>query len=103
MNPDDVPEAIQPRLMTPKAAAIYVGVSTPTFVKWVASGLLPAALPGMRRWDRKAIDAALDRLSGLTTQPDDQGDEIRKREREARIRARPGAEANKACSRINRR
>lgn len=69
--------------MTAKAAAAYLGVSWTTFNNWVNMALLPAALPVMKRWDRKAIDAAIDRMSGLEAM-EDHGYEIRKRERDAR-------------------
>jgi hypothetical protein len=29
-------------------------------------GIMPGPIPGTRLWDRKALDAAMDRLSGLT-------------------------------------
>ena len=64
-----------PRLLRKKEAAAYCGVSTPTFDKWVAAGSLPAALPGIGRWDRNGIDAAINRLSGIgagaAASPDD--------------------------------
>lgn len=54
------------RLMTKKAAAAYLGVSTPTFAKWVMSGVLPPAVGSTKMWDRKALDLHIDKLSGLT-------------------------------------
>jgi hypothetical protein len=54
-----------PRLITKKAAAAHCGVSAPTFVKWVLAGAMPPALPVIKKWDRKAIDLALDKASGL--------------------------------------
>lgn len=63
MKTAESPDA--PRLLRKKDAAAYCGVSTPTFDKWVSSGSLPNALPGIGRWDRRGIDAALDRLSGI--------------------------------------
>ena len=54
-----------PRLLTRAAAAAYCGLRPSTFDDWVRRELLPTALPMTRRWDLKAIDAALDRLSGL--------------------------------------
>jgi hypothetical protein len=44
----------KPRLMTGADAAAYCGVTPATFSKWVATGTVPAPLPGTRRWDRKA-------------------------------------------------
>jgi hypothetical protein len=54
-----------PRLMTGAQAAEYCELVPATFSAWVAAGRLPPPLPGTRRWDRRGIDAALDKLSGL--------------------------------------
>jgi hypothetical protein len=54
-----------PRLLSGPNAAAYLGISHGTFSKWVASGVLPRALLGTRKWDRKAIDVALDKAAGL--------------------------------------
>jgi hypothetical protein len=51
--------------MTGAQAAEYCELAPATFSKWVAEGKLPPPLPGTRRWDRRAIDAALDKLSGI--------------------------------------
>lgn len=85
-----------PRLITKKAAAAYVGVSVPTFTKWVAEGLFPPSVSITKMWDKKAIDAQLDKLSGLesrTPQADSfetrkSGYELRKRERDSKRAAR---------------
>jgi predicted DNA-binding transcriptional regulator AlpA len=53
------------RLMTGAEAAAYLGISTATFSKWVAKGIAPKPIPNTRRWDRKAIDLALDKTSGI--------------------------------------
>lgn len=52
-----------PRLLTKQEAAAYCRLTLSGFHDWVTKGRLPKALPGTRRWDRSAIDAALDRLS----------------------------------------
>ena len=58
----------EPRGMSKKGAAAYAGcASLSTFSDWVRRGIMPGPIPGTKRWDRKAIDAALDRLSGLQT------------------------------------
>lgn len=57
----------QPRLTSGPDAAAYLGLTTAAFNKWVAQGRIPKPLPGTRRWDRKAIDLALDRISGIAT------------------------------------
>lgn len=51
------------RLMSRAEAATYCGLTPSAFSHWVSIRRLPQALPGTRRWDRRAIDEALDRLS----------------------------------------
>ena len=51
--------------MTGAEAAAYLGLAPASFTKWVADGRAPRPLPGTRRWDRKAIDFALDKISGI--------------------------------------
>ncbi|WP_434888880.1 helix-turn-helix transcriptional regulator [Bradyrhizobium sp. HKCCYLS2038] len=60
----DTPE---PRLMSGRQAAAYCGVTLATWSKWVADGAMPKPVIG-RRWDRKAIDLALDKASGIQVQ-----------------------------------
>mgnify|MGYP003395661185 CR=1 FL=1 len=54
-----------PRLLTKREAAAYCGIGTGAFDAWMRKHILPRALKGTQRWDRAAIDAALDRRSGL--------------------------------------
>lgn len=61
------PLTLEPRCLTIADAAAYCGLTPGGFRQWVAIGRLPTSLPGTHRWDRKAIDFALDRLSGLPT------------------------------------
>ena len=57
---------ITPRGMSKKDAATYAGCETlSSFNDWVRRRIMPGPIPGTQKWDRKAIDAALDRLSGL--------------------------------------
>lgn len=59
--------ALPPRGLTRQEAAAYAGCQTiSAFKERIRRGLLPGPMPGTRTWDRKAIDAALDRASGLT-------------------------------------
>jgi hypothetical protein len=51
--------------MKREAAADYCDLSLSGFDDWVSRGLLPGPMPGTKRWDRKAIDLALDRLSKI--------------------------------------
>jgi hypothetical protein len=63
------------RIMKRKDAAAYCGLSIRDFNAWVAKGLLPAAIGGTNRWDGKAIDIYLDRVSGLkSSSGDDEAD-----------------------------
>lgn len=54
-----------PRLIGRKEAAAYCGISPTCFSMWVASHKMPPAIPGTRKWDKRAIDAKLDEISGL--------------------------------------
>jgi hypothetical protein len=48
-------------------AAAYLGLTGAAFSKWVSEGRIPKPLPGTRRWDRKAIDLALDKASQIAS------------------------------------
>lgn len=54
-----------PRLIGRREAAEYCGISPTCFSMWVASHKMPPAIPGTRKWDKRAIDAKLDEISGL--------------------------------------
>jgi len=61
-----VTRALEPRGLSKDAAAEYAGCSSiSAFNDWVRRGIMPGPIPGTHKWDRKAIDAALDQLSGL--------------------------------------
>jgi hypothetical protein len=53
------------RLASEKEAAEAIGLDLATFRAWVESAKLPKPLPDCGKYDLKAIDAALDRVSGL--------------------------------------
>lgn len=58
--------SIEPRGLSKEDAAAYAGCeSMSSFNDWIRRGIMPGPIPGTHKWDRKAIDAALDRLSGL--------------------------------------
>lgn len=57
--------AIEPRLLSKADAAAYCGLTPGGYDAWVKAGRLPGPIAGTHRYDKKAIDAALDRLSGL--------------------------------------
>lgn len=54
-----------PRLISGADAAAYCGVALATWSKWVSDGIMPKPVEFTRRWDRKAIDLALDKASGI--------------------------------------
>jgi predicted DNA-binding transcriptional regulator AlpA len=56
---------LEPRLVTRAEAAAYCGLSCQGFSRWVKNGRLPGPIAGTARWDLRAIDAALDSLSGI--------------------------------------
>jgi hypothetical protein len=59
---------VAPRGLSAADAASYAGCQTVSaFRDWVRRGIMPRALPGTHRYNRKAIDKALDRLSGQTS------------------------------------
>src|ERR1700693_5532377 len=54
--------SLPPRGLSREEAAAYAGCeSLSTFSDWIRRGIMPDPIPGTHKWDRKAIDAALDR------------------------------------------
>ncbi|MBS0243891.1 MAG: helix-turn-helix domain-containing protein [Proteobacteria bacterium] len=53
-------KGLAPRGLTRAEAAAYLGISARTFSKRVREGKLPGANAATGRWDRVALDAALD-------------------------------------------
>ncbi|PCD66843.1 hypothetical protein [Rhizobium phaseoli] len=60
---------IPPRLVGRKEAALYLAIAESTFSLWVATHKMPPCIPGTRKWDKRAIDAKLDEISGLGVAP----------------------------------
>jgi hypothetical protein len=54
-----------PRLVSKTEAARYCGVTPATFAKWVLDGILPTSVSITNKYDIRAIDMALDGLSGI--------------------------------------
>jgi excisionase family DNA binding protein len=75
MTEDDlkIPKAANdndaPRGITRAEAAKYCGVSPSTFSRWIATGIMPGAIPGTRIWDRHAVDQAFNKMSGAPLAP----------------------------------
>jgi hypothetical protein len=59
------PREIVPRLLTRRQAAAYCGLSVRSFSEWVIAGKMPGPIPGTNHWDWRAINAVLDKASGL--------------------------------------
>lgn len=60
---------MEKRLMTKREAAAYLALPPRRFAATVASGQLPR--PVLRgRWDREALDRAIDAMSGATSRRD---------------------------------
>ena len=53
------------RLVTDKEGATHLGLEVSQFHHWVEIGRLPKPLADIHKWDMKALDAAIDRLSGI--------------------------------------
>lgn len=60
-----------PRLLSRVEAATYCGLSPSSFSDWRRRGIVPGPVPGTHRWDRKALDGALDKVSGIGPQLDE--------------------------------
>jgi predicted DNA-binding transcriptional regulator AlpA len=59
--------APEPRLMSHEQAAAYCNLTLGTFDRWVKTKKLPRAIASTWRWDKRAIDLAIDKLSGVAT------------------------------------
>jgi hypothetical protein len=57
-----------PRGLSKQQAAAYVGCQTEAaFDRWRQLRIVPPPIPGTNRWDKKALDLALDKASGLSS------------------------------------
>ncbi len=53
------------RGLTIQEAAAHCGISVSCFRSWIRDGLIPGPWSGTKRYDKKALDDALDKLSKL--------------------------------------
>jgi hypothetical protein len=60
----DSPPAF-PRCVRRKEIEQAYGLKPAVFSRLVAKGIMPLRVPGTRMWDRRAIEHALDKISGL--------------------------------------
>lgn len=57
-----VPRLVEQRYVNTKDAAKYLGVSFPTFKKWVEEkNIYPVVIAGAKRWDKQDLDNELER------------------------------------------
>jgi hypothetical protein len=54
-----------PRLVSKSEAARYCGVTPTTYAKWVVQGIFPPSVSVTGKYDMRALDAAIDLLSGI--------------------------------------
>ncbi len=66
-----LPPGIIPRMLTKEQVAEYCNISIPHVNNWINAGLLPKPMKKTRLWDRKAVDDALDKNSGLKSNSTD--------------------------------
>lgn len=65
MLTEHLPPGLPPRGLTKIQAAAYTGCATErAFEEHVRKGTFPGPMRGMSRYDRLALDDAMDRLSG---------------------------------------
>lgn len=75
------------RCLTRAEAAEYCGLTVDGFNDWRRRKLIPGPIKGTRRWDRKALDLALDKASGIH-EPQTEGgalDEWRRKREAAQV------------------
>ena len=56
---------LTPRLLSKTEAAAYCGIKASRFSQWVQEGIIPPAIPGTHKWDKRAIDAKFDQIAGI--------------------------------------
>lgn len=65
-------DKLPPRLLRADQVKAYLGdLSTTSLWRWVKCGRIPAPLRGTTLWDKKDLDRAIDRLSGITDKGED--------------------------------
>jgi hypothetical protein len=55
------------RLVKEQEAADYIGLELATFRSWVETGRLPKPISDCGKYDTRALDLALDRISGINS------------------------------------
>ena len=69
MNSADSALRVPPRGLPKPEAAAHCGLTPRLFTRAVKQKLLPEPLPFGEVWDVKALDRAMDKLSGLDSEP----------------------------------
>jgi hypothetical protein len=80
------------RVLSAREAAAYCGLSLAGFRAWKARGIIPGPIKGTYKYDRKALDLAIDKASGIAiiaqSKPVSAYDKWRATRNETSIRAR---------------
>ena len=62
---DDTTPVPLARTITKRQARNYLSLCASSFDAWVRARRIPGPIPGTNRWDIRAIDAAIDKLSRI--------------------------------------
>lgn len=83
------------RLLTKREAAERCAITPSAFDQWKRKGLVPGPVPGTRRYDAKALDLALDKAMGLTSDEPTKFAEWKRKRADQAGRGEPGKEASR--------
>ena len=64
-NIDDLTPVPLARAVTKRQAREYLSLCESSFDAWVRAGRIPGPISGTNRWDIRAINAAIDKLSRI--------------------------------------
>lgn len=81
------------RLITKQEAADRCSLTPSGYDLWRRKGLVPGPVPGTRRYDAKALDLALDKAMGLTSDEPSKFLEWKRRREDQVARREPDKEA----------
>lgn len=81
------------RLLTKQEAAERCAVTPSAFDQWRRKGIVPGPIPGTRRYDAKALDMALDKVMGLTSDEPTKFSEWKRKRADQAGGSKPGSQA----------
>ena len=83
------------RLLTKREAADRCAVTPSAFDQWKQKGIVPGPVPGTRRYDAKALDLALDKAMGLSSDEPSKFADWKTKRADQVGRSEPGKEASR--------